>query len=107
MTAPRGPMCQIAHHGPCWRDHTFAGFIPRRVYDDAAALADIEKDRAANARRCGERCVEIKPPPPLPDSEEGVNVLDEEAHDMAQWPAGSFDVERETVPTTPPATSRS
>ena len=91
---PRGPMCNIPHNGPCWRDNLWAGPLPRRIHNDPTQKAAIDKGRVANGSRLGERVVELAvPPPPQPKAEEGVQMVDEEDHDMAQeWPLAEPDV---------------
>ena len=78
------------------------------MHNDAKALAAIVKDRNANGARCGERVVELKPPPPLEEKpKEDTLVLDEQ-EDMSQWPAGSdADVPPEELPDLRPASTSS
>ena len=102
VASPRGPMCSLNHHSPCWRDHRWAGPLSRRVARNADAVADINKDRAANAARLGETCVAL-----LPTVFEDVAMLDlEDDDDPEQWPLDPEDISCEDPPplsSAPPA----
>ena len=61
--------------------------MPLRVWNDETAMTTINKDRAANAKRLGESCKQLKPP-----KAEDINMLDET---YEQWP---FPTECPTCP---------
>ena len=67
---PRGPMCNIGHNTPCWRDPDFEGPLPLRVWKNPAAMKDIEADRLKNATRLGTTCKKLNPPPDSPATPE-------------------------------------
>ena len=70
---PRGPTCDHAHHGECWRDPKVTK-IPQRVFDDARAIAKIKADRIVQGNRLGETVAELTPIAP---TEEVVAMVDQ------------------------------
>ena len=82
---PRGPTCDHAHHGECWRDPKVTK-IPQRVFDDARAIAKIKADRIVQGNRLGETVAELTPIAP---TEEVVAMVEEEID--AQWPGVADD----------------
>ena len=95
VASPRGPMCKLDHHNPCWRDNLWPGPLPARVARISKAVTEIETDRAANAQRLGEKCVALEPTP------EDVAMLDIDDETFDQWPEGA-DAESDVGPEAPP-----
>ena len=80
---PRGPTCNKAHGGPCWRDPAWKGPLPARVAKIPDAVKSINADRIAQAARLGETCIDLEL--------EDVLILDVVECfdcDMDQWPKG-------------------